>query len=365
VAAPRAALQEQSRNVGVLGLKGADDGQMALARSIQDREIRRSNTGVASVFGRDTALGNDAQDVLGSLAGNQIGEVHGVGGLGLVGTGSGGGGTGEHTIGLGNLGTIGKYSGGEGNGSGYSRGVGGLGGRRSRAPDVIPGVATIRGSLDKEIVRRIIRRHINEVRYCYDQALAKKPDLGGRIVAQFTISGDGKVLASVIQSSTLGSPTVELCVANAIKHWEFPKPLGGGLVIASYPFVLTPAGGEENGVQQMAPAPPPLPSRPIDNALAILSIGAGHERIERIATVLGLRPLSNAEALAWTINRQQDGGFETRLLVARLLEFAHNRRDAIRVLSEAAAAHAEPTAAELRRMGADGDAFDVLRLANR
>ena len=71
------------------------------------------------------------------------------------GSGTGGGGTGEGTIGLGNFGTIGKGGGG-GNGSGYGRGAGGLGGRRARAPDVIPGQANVRGSLDKEIIRRII-----------------------------------------------------------------------------------------------------------------------------------------------------------------------------------------------------------------
>src|SRR5205085_1929303 len=157
--------EEQAKNAGILGVLKQTEGSH-----------------IASIFGRDTALGNDPSDVLGGLVGNQIGEAYGVGGLGLVGTGSGGGGTGEGTIGLGNLGTIGKGGGG-GNGSGYGRGAGGLGGRRAHAPDVIPGQAAVRGSLDKEIIRRIIRRHINEVKYCYEQELTKKPDLGERIMA--------------------------------------------------------------------------------------------------------------------------------------------------------------------------------------
>src|SRR5579883_895055 len=92
---------------------------------------------LASIFGRDSALGTDSADVLGGLVGTEVGEAFGVGGLGLVGSGRGGGGTGEGTIGLGNLGTIGKGGGG-GNGSGYGRGAGGLGGRRAHAPDVVP-----------------------------------------------------------------------------------------------------------------------------------------------------------------------------------------------------------------------------------
>jgi TonB family protein len=219
--------EEQAKNAGILGVLKMNEGSH-----------------IASIFGRDTALGTDAEDVLGGLIGNQIGEAYGVGGLGLVGTGSGGGGTGEGTIGLGNLGTIGKGGGG-GNGSGYGRGAGGLGGRRAKAPDVIPGQANVRGSLDKEIIRRIIRRHINEVKYCYEQELTKKPDLGGRIMVQFTIAASGQVIASVLQNSTMGNARVENCTVQAVRRWEFPKPLGGGIVIVSYPFVLTPAGGGE------------------------------------------------------------------------------------------------------------------------
>jgi hypothetical protein len=219
--------EEQAKNAGILGVLKMNEGSH-----------------IASIFGRDTALGNDADDVLGGLIGNQIGEAYGVGGLGLVGTGSGGGGTGEGTIGLGNLGTIGKGGGG-GNGSGYGRGAGGLGGRRAHAPDVIPGQAAVRGSLDKEIIRRIIRRHINEVKYCYEQELTKKPDLGGRIMVQFTIAASGQVIASVLQNSTMSNARVENCTVQAVRRWEFPKPLGGGIVIVSYPFVLTPAGGGE------------------------------------------------------------------------------------------------------------------------
>jgi TonB family protein len=219
--------EENAKNAGILGVLKMNEGSH-----------------LASIFGRDTAAGSDAVNVLGGLIGNEIGEAYGVGGLGLVGTGSGGGGTGEGTIGLGNFGTIGKGGGG-GNGSGYGRGAGGLGGRRAKAPDVIPGQANVRGSLDKEIIRRIIRRHINEVKYCYEQELTKKPDLNGRVSVQFTIAATGQVIASVLQSSTMGSIKVENCVVQAVRRWEFPKPMGGGIVIVAYPFNFTAGGSGE------------------------------------------------------------------------------------------------------------------------
>jgi TonB family protein len=247
--------KDSLKKQGLYALKGPKDNQdphlaKQLAKDAAEKAgvlgIIKSNQGsiLASAFGRDSALGTDAADVLGSLVGTEVGEAYGVGGLGLVGAGSGGGGTGEGTIGLGNLGTIGKGGGGGGL-SGYGRGAGGLGGRRAHAPDVVPGTAEVRGSLDKEIIRRIIRRHINEVKFCYERELVRTPGLMGRVMIQFTISPTGQVIASLVQSSTIGSMPVEQCIATAVRRWEFPKPQGGGIVVVTYPFVLKSSGGEE------------------------------------------------------------------------------------------------------------------------
>ena len=98
---------------------------------------------------------------------------------------------------------------------------------------MIPGQADVRGTLDKETIRRVIRRHITEVKYCYEQALANNPSLGGRIQVEFTIAASGEVIASVLQSSTMGNPRVENCTVQAVRRWVFPKPIGGGIVIVS------------------------------------------------------------------------------------------------------------------------------------
>jgi TonB family protein len=362
------------RREGIYGLRGpSDNSNPQLAASLAEEQARNAGvlgtlkqtdgSRVAPVLGQGAALGNDANDVLGGLVGNQIGSAYGVGGLGLAGTGTAGGGTGEGTVGLGNLGTIGKGGGG-GNGSSYGRGAGGLGGKRAKAPDVIPGQANVRGNLDKEIIRRIIRRHINEVRYCYEQELATKPALGGRVLVQFTIAASGEVIASVLQNSTLGAPRVDNCIVQAVKRWEFPVPLGGGIVIVSYPFVLTPRGGEVED-RAAGPAPSVEPAmRPIDQALVTLKEGSDPTRIEKISSLLRLRRLSSAEVLAWTIDRRA-GDLETHLLVARLLEVTKHHRDAVRVLSESAAVAPKDVAAELRRIDADPDAAEVGRLATR
>ena len=51
--------------------------------------------------------------------------------------------------------------------------------------------------------------------------------------------------------------------------------------------------------------------------------------------------------------------------MARLLERAKRHRDAVRVLSEAAASAPQAVAAELRALKFDADADEVIRLASR
>jgi TonB family protein len=101
------------------------------------------------------------------------------------------------------------------------------------------GLPALVGSLDKEVIRGVIRRHIAEVRSCYERELVKDSSLAGRISVQFTIAFTGDVLESLLQSSTMGNPRVEECVVRAVRQWKFPKPQGGGVVIVSYPFNFT------------------------------------------------------------------------------------------------------------------------------
>jgi TonB family protein len=231
------------------GIKGpADNQDLHMAKVYAEQEAQQAgvlgwlngNQGVhgpTSVFGQDTALGNDAEDALGNLMGDTVGDALGAGGLGLSGTGNGGGGTGEGTIGLGNFGTIG-HGGGGGDGQGYGTGAGTLGGRKNAVPDVQAGVADVQGALDKDIIRRVIRYHQNEIKFCYDQELQKNQNLAGTVAVAFTISGDGNVIvASVVES--VGDATVDNCIAEVIRRCTFPKPQGGGIVnVTRYPFVL-------------------------------------------------------------------------------------------------------------------------------
>ncbi len=176
-------------------------------------------------------------NAMGSMVGTEIGESYGVGGLGLVGTGRGGGGTGEGTIGLGSTGLIGK--GGGGSGVGYGRGSAGAAKVNGRVPRVRMAKATVAGSIDKDLIRRVVRSHVGEVRKCYEDGLSRDPNLKGRVSIQFTIGKSGKVTVSVVAESSLSDDAVGECIAKTALGWKFPENPSGTIVI-TYPFVLEP-----------------------------------------------------------------------------------------------------------------------------
>ena len=171
-----------------------------------------------------------------------LGQLQGQPGSGLElrGTGRGGGGVGDGTIGLGDLGTIGHGAGG-GTGSGYGRGSA----AGPALPRVGQGRPEVSGALSAEVIRRVIRRHINEVRYCYERELSGKPDLQGRVTVNIAIGPTGAVQRAGVKTSTLANATVETCVTTAVQRWSFPSPDGGGMVMVAYPFDFTSGGSTQ------------------------------------------------------------------------------------------------------------------------
>ncbi|MCA9529775.1 MAG: AgmX/PglI C-terminal domain-containing protein [Myxococcales bacterium] len=243
--------EQTHKRYGIKGPKDNETPQMARERAMQEAgsagaigvlaSIKGAFNAPTSPFGADRALGRDSMSALGAMTGAEIGQNFGMGGLGLTGSGRGGGGTGEGTIGVGRLGTIGRGGGG-GTGSGYGSGAGDFRGRTNTVPTVRSGEAVVRGSLSKEVIRRVIQRHRNEVRFCYEQQLNARPDLEGRVLTRFIISPTGTVQAATIAESTLRNANVEQCIARAVERWTFPAPEGGGIVVVTYPFVLSTTG---------------------------------------------------------------------------------------------------------------------------
>ena len=190
----------------------------------------------SNIFGPG-GLGTGINNALGGLKGGAgMGDAHGVGGLGSRGTGPGGGGT---ALGIGGLGT---------KGNGHGRGGFGsidLGGRGKGDTRIVPGRTIVQGSLSKEIIGKIIRRHWNEIKYCYETELNKNPNLYGKVAVAFTIDGTGVVSDANIGESTMNNTSVENCMVTRVRRWRFPEPKGGGQVFVTYPWVFKAAGDTE------------------------------------------------------------------------------------------------------------------------
>jgi hypothetical protein len=169
----------------------------------------------------------------GSRGGAGLEDAYGVGGMGTRGVGAGGGG---NALGIGGLGT---------KGSGHGRGGYGdvdLGGRGKDETLFVPGHTTVIGGLSREVINRVIQKHYNEIKYCYEKELTKDPGLYGKVTMLFIIEGTGRVGEALVQQSTMSSEPVESCMVNHVRRWLFPSPQGGGTVQVTYPYVFKSSG---------------------------------------------------------------------------------------------------------------------------
>src|SRR5690606_17930529 len=82
----------------------------------------------------------------------------------------------------------------------------------------------VEGALDRQIIRRVVRAHVGEIRTCYNEGLQDDPALEGRVVVNFTIDESGHVEDSALADSTLTDQAVSACIVSAVSRWTFPKP---------------------------------------------------------------------------------------------------------------------------------------------
>jgi hypothetical protein len=65
------------------------------------------------------------------------------------------------------------------------------------------------------------------------------------VSVKFIISATGQVQTAMVADSSLGNSKAEQCISSAVARWTFPAPDGGGIVVVTYPFVLSQSGGDE------------------------------------------------------------------------------------------------------------------------
>ena len=103
----------------------------------------------------------------------------------------------------------------------------------------------VMGSLDKEVIRRVMQRHRPQVRQCaLDELRADAGAPVGKLRIKFLIGVSGKVSSASVEQTTLHNPRLEGCVTSVILAMEFPAPRGGGVVLVTYPYTFAAAAGD-------------------------------------------------------------------------------------------------------------------------
>jgi outer membrane biosynthesis protein TonB len=105
----------------------------------------------------------------------------------------------------------------------------------------IPG-SSVEEGLTKDEVGAVIHQHMSEIRYCYESAMLRTPDLEGKLIVDFTIGANGTVKSTAAKSSTLADPRLDDCILRRLATWKFPQPKGGIDVAVMYPFIFKTLG---------------------------------------------------------------------------------------------------------------------------
>jgi hypothetical protein len=142
-------------------------------------------------------------------------------------SGNAGGGVGVQGLGVGDPG--------RGDGAGGLRGAPARSHEKARVAPGTPNIAP--DALPPEVIRRIVRMHLPEIRYCYDMQLMVNPSVAGLLKVSFAIHADGTVTVAKV---TAPDDALGTCVGDAFKKIEFPKPKDGATVQVTYPFNLSP-----------------------------------------------------------------------------------------------------------------------------
>jgi hypothetical protein len=110
--------------------------------------------------------------------------------------------------------------------------------RRGGIPRVRVAEVRVGPVYPRELIRRVIRRHFDEVRRCVERDPDDQLCVDGAVM-EFTIDGDGAVGRCAARSSNEArplTPATEACLEAAFGAMRFPSPPGGGQIQVRYPL---------------------------------------------------------------------------------------------------------------------------------
>lgn len=134
---------------------------------------------------------------------------------------------------------VSKFNGSDKKGSGSaSYGSRGLASKSGFDSSYLEPKTVVLGSMDPELLRKILREYIPQFRHCYQQELIGHSDkIKGVIDLNFTISATGKVTKYNIKvKDAQFSKKGVGCMGEVLSVIDFPKPKGGGVVDVRQPL---------------------------------------------------------------------------------------------------------------------------------
>jgi hypothetical protein len=114
----------------------------------------------------------------------------------------------------------------------------GLSSKSGRDTAYIQTETVVLGSMDPELLRKILQQYLPQFRHCYQQELAyNSEDIKGIVDLNFEILGSGKVSKIKVKAKdSRFSRKGTNCMAKVLAIIDFPKPKGGGRVAVRQPL---------------------------------------------------------------------------------------------------------------------------------
>ena len=136
------------------------------------------------------------------------------------------------------VGSIGGSVSGQANGA-YS--AGGLGDKKGYYATLSRKRTVVMGSMDPELVRRLLREHLSQFRYCYQKEIINNKAANSMTAdLKFTITPSGGVAnVSMANNNRNFSKQGVRCIHSVLNLIDFPRPKGGGRVDIQQPLNFT------------------------------------------------------------------------------------------------------------------------------
>lgn len=166
--------------------------------------------GLANVFESDAVVGKDLGAALSERGGVRVSGGTRIGKKGALGAGTSA--------------DIGEIDAGAGGSAGE------VGGRKGVVPQAfVKGTEAVlpKGGIDEKGVRMALKRRERGIQQCYERSLKSNTKLKGKVVLEWTINEEGRVVTVKILENSLGDSKVADCISDIITRTRFPGSTKG------------------------------------------------------------------------------------------------------------------------------------------